>query len=232
MGNDTTLSEPTGETQNGSDLQVETTTQETGETPESSTAQPSDDTRRELERLKAALKRANAEAKQHREQATELANFKKQVEAEKLSTEQKQELARQDLEKQVAELQSQLSTATRQSQERLIGYEVRLQAAQMGIVDPDAAAKLLNWAEIEYDEDGAPTNIEDLLKALVRDKKYLVSAKSVPSSGGATNPSRSTTASASAPVSWEMIGKLTQEQYAARRHEIQQWMSDPKNHRR
>jgi small-conductance mechanosensitive channel len=217
----------------GTTTETVTTPAETGETPETTAKQPTiDELQARIDRMDAALKKANKEAKANRLEADELKRFKEQVDAEKLSAEEKQELARQNLEKQLADLQSQHANATRQSQERIINYEVRLQAAQMGIVDPDAAARLLDWAEIEYDdESGAPTNVQALLNALISAKPYLKAspARSAPSSGGATNPSRTTT-TASKEISWEMIAQLTPAEYAARSKDIQAWMA--KNSRR
>jgi hypothetical protein len=62
-----------------------------------------------------------------------------------------------------------------------------LRARELGIIDPDAAYRLLDLAEVEYDETGRPTNIERLLRDLVRKRPYLVG-----SSASATNPSRTT----------------------------------------
>lgn len=186
MENDTkTTPGAPGETPNAPDPQPATGTPGTGETPATTTAQPSlEDALKELESAKAALKKANAEAASHRHKANELDKLKAETEAAKLSETEK-------LQKQLAELQKAHDTISRQSQERIISYEVRLQAAQMGIVDPDAAAKLLDWSEIEYDDNGTPKNVNDLLKALIKAKPYLAGKAASATSGGATNPSRS-----------------------------------------
>jgi len=225
--NDTSSNE--SETQPLETPTTEMVTQGSGETPETTTEKTSqqsvEDLSKELESLRTALKKANAESAKHRHASKELEDLKARSEAEKLSEKER-------LEKQLADLQSQHANATRQSQERIINYEVRLQAAQMGIVDPDAAAKLLDWSEIEYDdESGAPTNVQDLLNALTKSKPYLLKTPTSrpATSGGATNPSRSTT-TASKEISWEMIAQLTPAEYAARSKDIQAWMA--KNSRR
>ena len=205
----------------------------TGETPASETATPekqaspdATELAKELESLKAALKKANKESAGHRQKAKELDDLKAQIEAEKLSETEK-------LQKQLAKLQAERDEVTRQSQERTINYEVRLQAARLGIADPTDAVKLLDWSEIEYDDAGTPTNVEDLLRQLVKAKPYLVAnTRSAPTtSGGATNPSRSQT-TAPEPLSWTVISKMTTQQYEARRPEIQQWLANPQNTRR
>lgn len=195
----------TSETQDVEAPQVETTNEtESSETPEEvTTTQPSlEDLLERDKRKEAALKRANKEAKEYRLQLEELKKsqsdllkFKEGIEAERLTANEKQERERQKLEQQYAELQKTHENALRQSQERIVNYEVRLQAAKMGIVDPDAAAKLLDWSELEYDDAGAPTNVEDLLSDLLKAKPYLKAQGRTVTSGGATNPSRSTTTS-------------------------------------
>jgi hypothetical protein len=215
------------------DPQTETVTTpaDAGETPEETTepqlqSSSTDDVAKELERLKAELaseqsarKKANAEAAKHRHAAKELEDLKSQIESEKLSTQEK-------LEKRLADLQRTHDDAIRQNQERTINYEVRLQAAQLGIADPNDAVKLLDWSEIEYDDNGAPTNVDDLLKTLVKAKPYLVVRKPV-TSGGATNPPRSAT-TAPKEINAEYIRNLKPADYAAlspaQRAEIQQWM--------
>lgn len=175
---------------------------------------------KELENARSALKKANQEAASHRHKAKELDDLKAQIENEKLSTQEK-------LEKRLADMQAEHATATRQSQERIINYEVRLQAAQMGIIDTDAAAKLIDWSELTFDDAGLPNNVDKLLKDLVKNKPYLASKVNGTglSSGGATNPARSATNGPKQIESWADITALKPEEYAARHAEIQAWMS-------
>lgn len=218
------------ETQDVEAPQVETTTtEESSETPEeTTTTQPSLDELLEREKHKdASLKRANKEAKDYRIQLealkksqAELLKFKEATEAEKLTADEKQERARQTLEQQLADLQKRYDDTSRQSQERIVNYEVRLQAARMGIVDPDVAAKLLDWSEIEYGDNGSPTNVEDLLKGLLDAKPYLKAQQGriASTSGGATNPSRSTTSSSNTAAEYVKRikqGKLLDPEYQA-----------------
>jgi len=203
---------------------------ETGETPEEttepSTPSSSDDLATQLEKLRAELaseqsarKKANSEAAKHRHAAKELEDLKTQLETEKLSEQEK-------LERKLADLQKSHDETIRQSQERIINYEVRLQAAQLGIADPNDAVKLMDWSEIEYDDNGTPTNVEDLLKALVKSKPYLVARKPA-TSGGATNPPRSVT-SGPQEITAEYMSKLKPADYEAlsaeQKAKIQQFM--------
>ena len=72
-----------------------------------------------------------------------------------------------------AKAQSELETYKRTAQERMVRYEVAARAAALGIIHPDAAAKLLDWSELEYDDDGTPTNADKLLEKLLKNMPYL-----------------------------------------------------------
>lgn len=64
-------------------------------------------------------------------------------------------------------------------------YDVALKAAKLGIVDPDAAWKLMDKSALEYTDD-KPSNTEQLLQALLKDKPYLAGGGS-----SAMNPGKS-----------------------------------------
>lgn len=223
------------ETSTDTDPQTETvTTSEPDETPgttktakakasaQATASRDDDAVQKELESLKKALKKANDESKEHRLKAKELDELKAKIQAEQLSEKEK-------LEKKLADLQRSHDDAARAHQERIINYEVQLKAAQLGIADPSDAVKLLDWSEIEYDDNGSPTNVQELLKSLLKAKPYLAAqTKTTPTSGGATNPPRSASTAPQA-LSWDIIGKMNAEQYEARRAEIQAWMTNPKN---
>jgi hypothetical protein len=155
---------------------------------------------------------------------TELKTFKEQKEAEKLSDVEKQTLAQKKLEQQLAEQQTKNNELLRQLQENRVNNEVFKQASKLNIIDIDAASKLLDSSQIEYDDTGNPTNIDALLKDLVKQRSWLVGKQqSQPMSGGPTNPSRSHS-SAPPDLSWDVIGKMSREEYAARSAEIQKWI--------
>jgi hypothetical protein len=96
------------------------------------------------------------------------------------------------------------------AQQQNAAYEIELQqsrlykeiakhAPSLNLVDPDAAAMFLNsGGELDTDDKGNFTNVQALLEKLVSSKPYLVAQQgtsinrpNIPSSGGATNPSRS-----------------------------------------
>src|SRR5258708_30693600 len=166
-----TSSTSTSETRNEADPTTETvTTQQNGATPGSTATEPSiDDLKAQVQRMETALSKANKDGKEHRLSATELATklkdleaFKAKVDAEKMSDEEKRQLERQTLEKQLADLQKEKETATRQTQELRVTNEVFKHGQRLNIIDLDAATKLLDASQIEYDDSGQPTNIEAL----------------------------------------------------------------------
>lgn len=192
-----------------------TTEPQAGESQSTKSQKSADD----YERLLSELRKENAA---HR---TRLKKF----EEEESKRAEAQLSEQQKLEKRLAEIQAQHDETVKAHTERIIDLEVRAQAAQLGINPKhlDKVARFLDWSEIEVDEAGNPTNVKDVLTQLIKDMPELLgkgsAAPTAPTSGGATNPSR--TASQQPPeLSWAVIGQMTPDQYNARRGEIQQWM--------
>lgn len=168
-------------------------------------------------------------ARKLRSEAANLRQRLKAFEDAEAKAKDEQLTATQRLEKQLAEAKTQHDSYTQAMQERFIKQQIALDAARLGVIDPEDAAKLLDWASLEFDDDGVPTNTSKLLAALIKDKPYLVGkAPQMRTAGGATNPARSATGD-NTPFSWESIGALTQAEYAAmppqRKEQMQAWMS-------
>ena len=104
----------------------------------------------------------------------------------KRQAEEAQKSEMQKLQERAAELEKQLADAAEKQKALMTQNDIAAKAAKLGIVDPDAAYKLLNRSELEYGDDGAPTNTETLLVALLKEKPYLAG-------GGASamNPAKS-----------------------------------------
>jgi hypothetical protein len=127
------------------------------------------------------VKKLRAEAAQYRRRLRELeTNLKAREEAE-LSEQER-------LRRRLAEAEARLFDLERERQERILQYEVKLQAAQLGIVDPDAAWRLLDLANIEFNEDGTPRGVKQALQELLKAKPYLRGGQAIPMSP--TNPQR------------------------------------------
>jgi hypothetical protein len=238
---ETTNATDASETQTSESTATETVKpqDESTETVEGTTKEPSiKDLQDQVKRLEQALNKANKDAKDQRfktqelsQQAKELAELKQRIESEKLSEQEKQELARKTLEKQLADLQKKYSDDLLKKQERLNETELRAQAAHLGFIDLADATRLIDTADLEHDEDGVPTNAREVLEKLLKAKPYLAksSGKPTPTSGGATNPPRSATTTQGTAESYiERIsqGKLSDAEYqvlpASIKHQIQE----------
>lgn len=73
-----------------------------------------------------------------------------------------------------------------------VRLEIERAARKAGISDEDAAYKLLDLAKVEYDADGKPKNVAELIEALAKEKPYLVATETEQSTnrGNAGNGAR------------------------------------------
>jgi hypothetical protein len=160
---------------------AEATQEVAAEQPQAAEAAAHDAQGADEERFDAAyVRRLRAEAAEYRRKLRELERELKQRDEEKLSETERMRLRLSELEKELTQRELLI-------REHTLRYETMLRARELGIIDPDAAYRLLDLAEVEYDESGRPTNIERLLRELVRKRPYLVGH-----SASATNPSRTT----------------------------------------
>lgn len=100
-------------------------------------------------------------------------------------------------------------------------YEVALRAGTLGIHDPSDAVRLLDWNALQFDESGDVTNMDDVLKDLIKAKPYLrgaVQAITVDTPVGG-NPSNDR--SGSAPLTIEQIKAMSPDEINARWGEIE-----------
>lgn len=169
----------------------ETGAQGTGETP-ATTTQPAsiEDALKEIDDLKSALRKARSDSTKNWSKAKELDDLKAKLESEKLSESEKKD-------KQLAELQRSLAEKDARLQEVIIRSTVQGQASKLGFTDPSDASRFLDPSELEFDDNGIPTNVEPLLKAVLKNKPYLAGSTQAPqrpqTAGGATAPAKSTT---------------------------------------
>jgi hypothetical protein len=170
-----------------------TTPPSTGATPGDTTttlALSAEDLQAQVQRMTEALKKANAEAKEHRLAANKLKELQDAIEAEKLTETEK-------LQKQLATLQREREEAVLAAQEERIAHAVSLQASKLNFNDPDDARRFIDNSGIEYDASGRPNNVAELLAEVLRVKPYLAAQpgtpRQTPPTVGATNPSRQQT---------------------------------------
>ncbi|MEI6309883.1 MAG: hypothetical protein WCP58_09605 [bacterium] len=87
--------------------------------------------------------------------------------------------------KKMADTEAKLQDLEAKHKQTLLRYEVALMAQRKGIVDPDAAVLFLQ-SQVDYDEDGKPTNLNTLIDKLAKEKPYLFGAVG----SNPTNPNR------------------------------------------
>ena len=93
--------------------------------------------------------------------------------AQKLAELEKANLSKEEkLQRELAEYQRKATDAEGRIATTAIRSEVLVKASQMGIVDPDAAYRLIDRAGIAYSEDGVK-GVDEALEALVAAKPYL-----------------------------------------------------------
>lgn len=180
-----------------------------------------------LEELQRELAKTRREAAEHR-------TARRKLEADAQAAAQAQMTKEERLAAQVADGQKERETLAAKYQARMLAYEVQLQAQALGIIDPDAAVKLLDASKIEYDDEGAPKNLGKLLRELVAAKTYLVA----PANQGQQNTGAQQTASASSATNTatgasrttlfteSQIASMSPEDYAKNRAAIFQAMRD------
>jgi hypothetical protein len=98
-----------------------------------------------------------------------LAEYERKEEEARLAQLSEQDRLKELVRQREAELDHERTLA----RDRMNHYEVQLQASKLGIVDPDAAVKLLDWGSLDYDDEGRPADIVGALKDLLASKPYL-----------------------------------------------------------
>jgi septal ring factor EnvC (AmiA/AmiB activator) len=139
----------------------------------------------ELEKARKALKETNAESAGRRKRLEELESAEQARLQAQMSDAEKATAALQKLQEEIAARDAQMAGL----REQTVRYEVMLKAQEMAIIDLDAAARLMDRDALEFGADGKPTNVEAVLKALVKAKPYLVKPSSS-ASGMGTPPGR------------------------------------------
>jgi len=149
----------------------------------------------------------------------------REIGKEKLALERRlQEIADKDLDettkkdRRLSELESERTVLLQERQRTMVTMEVNRLQPKMGLVDVDAASRLLDWDQIEYGDDGKPSNVEDLMRDLLRDKPYLGGQRPIPA--GAINPAGGTTGALPPRLNAEELEaaktfNMTPERYAA-----------------
>lgn len=97
--------------------------------------------------------------------------WKKQVEDERVKAQMTTE---EKLKTEKAEAENKANEAIVKANQRLVKSEILNKAADLGVIDTDAAYRLLDKDDIEIDDDGNITGVEEAVKALITAKPYLI----------------------------------------------------------
>lgn len=140
-----------------------------------------------VEELQATLDRERKERQDANKEAQSIRAKLRELEK---ADEERRKAAMTEEEKAKAELEALRAEAASLKAERqsmLVSAAVQSAALKVGIVDPEAAIKLLDPSALKLDADGRPTNAEDALRELAKAKPYLLGQ-----TGGSstTNPGR------------------------------------------
>lgn len=110
--------------------------------------------------------------------------------------------------------QQAIEQATSKAQTLLIKAEIKAQAADLGIVDAEAAERLADLSGVQIGDDGAVTGVKEALTALVEAKPYLkgapgkVGGPSNPGAGNAPKDLDSQIAEAESKGDWKLARRL------------------------
>lgn len=171
------------------------------------------------------LEQALRELAKVRREAAENRTARRTLEAEKAEAERAKLSKEERLAAELADAEKTRHALTLTYQERMLAYETKLAAADLGIIDPDAAMKLLDTARLEYADDGSPKNLAKLLKELVAAKPYLVAqtpqqiAAASAARASATN-SASVNQTGTTQFSQQQIANMTPDEYKKYRASI------------
>jgi myosin heavy subunit len=181
------------------ETETETTPPETETSTETSTEESTTESAKTYD--ESYVKKLRGEAATHRTKLREteerMAKLEKKLaeeEKKKLSDSERTQVELQETKDELAKLQADLDQRSQLSREVQLEADVVKIAVlpDLGIVDPDAAYKLLDRDALEFDDEtGRATNIREVLDALVEERPYLVATgEKKPPKVGATNSER------------------------------------------
>lgn len=177
------------------------------------------------------LRRARSDAAKYRQQLRDTQKTVKELQEKVQADDDAKKSELQKLTERTQSLESQVREKDGRVKSLSLENAVVKRASGMGIVDPDAAYRLLDADAVEYDDNGKPTNIEDLLKDLVEAKPYLRGKANDPD-----NPKSKSDTSTTLPngkkktaLSHSDIEKMSDDEINARWDEVQLVLAQSRN---
>lgn len=124
------------------------------------------------------------EARKLRRESNELRKRIKSAEDRITAEEDAKRSESERLVKQVADLEAANASLLAQGQERAVRLSTVEVASRLGFRNPEVAYRLLDKADIDFDDIGQPKNVEKLLKALLDKEPYLARTNGAGDFGG------------------------------------------------
>lgn len=126
------------------------------------------------------FKQLNQKAKEAEKALKEKLEAEKAEKQKKLKEEGKLQELLDETKKELDELKG--SYSTKQLENQILSI-----ASRLNVVDTDAVVRLVDSSKIEYDKEGNPTNVEDVVTTLLKEKSYLTSTDKSPDVGAGSN---------------------------------------------
>lgn len=89
--------------------------------------------------------------------------------------------------KRLEELEAEKTVWERERQQNRIEQAVGRLTAKLKLVDVETVVRLVDPARVEFDDKGSPTNVEQLVTDLIRDKPFLATTAPTPPPAGGIN---------------------------------------------
>lgn len=144
---------------------------------------------------------AKEELDRHRKKVSGYEKAEAEREAQRKAAEEAQLSEIDRIKKQHAEIQAERESLLQELQQTRIQHAVMAQATTLNFIHPEIAAKLVDWTELEYNEQRHPTNTAKLLEKLAKAMPELVRAPQAPTQPESnTQPATPTQAASNAPA--------------------------------
>jgi hypothetical protein len=174
--------------------------------------------------VQAELRRARDDAAKYR---TQLRDNQEKLKALEAAQKERDDAEKTELQKAIDkanDLEARLLQADNRTKSLALENAVVLKAQALGIVDPDAAYRLLDKDAVEFDGD-KPKNIDELLNSLIESRPYLKGKKTP---GGQQNGSTAAPDSgnrSSGPQTMDDVAKMTESEINAHWDQVQKVMA-------
>lgn len=157
-----------------------------GATPPVQPALTLEDALKKIAELEHSGLNAREELDRHRKKVSAFEKAEAEREAQRKAAEEAQLSEIDRIKKQYAETQAERESLLQELQQTRIQHAVMAQATTLNFIHPEIASKLVDWSELEYNEQGHPTNTAKLLEKLAKAMPELIRATQAPTQSEST----------------------------------------------